>query len=83
MATAKEIKNFIFSSKADVLKNAANRNKFAISLQQITNYWDSAEIRSFINEMRGLDFYRYEDRVIFCDLFFSWYLEDGYESSNS
>lgn len=79
MATSK-IENFIYTSSKDSLKSLKNRKLFSANLQKICNFWSVSEIEDFVNEMRGLNFYRLEDRKIFCEFFF--YSFGGlYESS--
>lgn len=78
-----ELTSWIEANGSSSLKNIRNRKQFAQRLANYINYWNVGEISTFVEEMRGLDFHRSEDRVIFCDLFFSWIPEAINESFNS
>jgi len=82
MVCRKQFVSWIDSYEYSALKNIRNRKQFSKALANYINYWDLGEIAAFVEEMRGLDFYRSEDRAIFCDFFYCWFLEVPHESPN-
>lgn len=76
------IREFISKASSSNLNNPRSRRRLAGKICSISNFWNGAEMLQFVEEMRGLDFSRSEDRVIFCDFLFSW-MEGADESFNA
>lgn len=83
MASSTVVRDFVNSCSSKVMKNAANRKNFAAKLTELTNFYSLDAVHEFVEEMRGLDFYRSEDRAFFSNMFFSWVKEERDESFNA
>jgi len=75
------LQNFVDGASLNSLKNAKNRKIFAKNLCNLLHYGNLAQMLAFVEEMRGLNFYRSEDRAVFCEFVFCWIKEDANESS--
>lgn len=83
MISSTAVRNYIGSCNLKVMKNATSRKSLARKLCKISGYENVEEMIGFVQEMRGLDFYRSEDRALFCDFFFCWVMEASNESFNA
>lgn len=63
---------FINSISSRDLLNTKSRRRVAYKLSELVGYWSVAEMLLFVDEMRGLDLSKSEDRAVFCEFFFSW-----------
>lgn len=77
------VRNYVMTRLAKSMRNVKARKTFAAELCDITGYFSTDTMYEFVQEMRGLDFYKSEDRALFCDFLFCWMKEQGDESSNT
>lgn len=64
--------NQLISSNPHIMRRRDSRQKFARSLADILHFWNYAEMESFVEEMRGLNFSIREDQEIFLQFAESW-----------
>lgn len=73
-----QILSVVLSFKNNPLRSPGDRYKLAESIQSITSYYDLYEIVSFVEEMRGLNLKRQDDRNLFIQFLSSWlYMENN------
>jgi len=82
MESGAAVRQHIASCSSKSMKTAASRKMLARRLCDLVGYSNLEEMLQFVQEMRGLDFYRSEDRALFCDFFYCWFLEVPHESPN-
>jgi hypothetical protein len=83
MTSSSAVRNYLESCNSKIMKNVVSRKTFARKLCKISGYANLEEMILFVQEMRGLDFYRSEDRAIFYDFFYAWVKEENHESFNA
>lgn len=77
------VREYVSTCNSRLMKTLAGRKTIASNLCKLAPYSNLGEMFSFVQEMRGLDFFRSEDRAIFCDFLSCWVKEVDDESSDA
>jgi len=81
--TAEKIRGFLDGKTHLRLRIGKARVLLATDLAQFVNYWSLQDMQYFVEEMRGLDLSKSEDRDLFCHFFCLWFKEEMHESSDA
>jgi hypothetical protein len=72
---AESVSRLILEAPNGILGSRAKRAIFASQLSSILSYWSKEEMKSFVDEMAGLNFVNKSDRYIFLEFFDHWFME--------
>lgn len=61
--------NSLVESNPRFMRRQSSRKYFARTLADYIYYWNYQEIENFVNEMKGLNLSKHEDRQIFFQFF--------------